>query len=237
MSSDRQVLWVRRATLLDLDQLWGLRTEAAAWLAGEGVEQWSGANWDANWWEKSTLSVLARRTWVVQDDPKGGEIAAAIAFGAPDLDFWEPDEDRWFARDAHAPVVTPGGPAAAALYFYRFAVSGRFRGLRLGEAVLDWAARWATMEERAFLRCDCNRANTGLHRYYERCGFRHVRTVEVGHRASGALFERPATLLTYEGPIRIELLDDPAPLRAAQQAEVLESVERRVEHLRATVEA
>lgn len=247
MSADPPSLFgIRRAGLLDLERLEDLRKQAAERLAAKGLEQWSGAKWDALWWEKSTLSVLAGCTWVVVAGPPENRaaldsdaavIAGAIAFGAPDMDFWEPAEDRWFARDAQQPEMTPGGPAAQGVYFYRFAVASQFAGIRLGEAILDWAGDWATLNGRAWLRCDCNRTNTGLHAYYRGCGFTHVRTVEAGHRASGALFERPASMGTYPGPVVFLRAADPEPLPDEQRSKFLGWVERRVEHLRAKVEA
>ena len=39
----------------------------------------------------------------------------------------------------------------------------------------------------------CAKGNPGLQGYYRSRGFRHVRTVDLPHRASGALFQRPAT--------------------------------------------
>jgi GNAT superfamily N-acetyltransferase len=246
MSADPPPFGIRRAGLGDLGQLERLRKQAAERLAAKGLEQWSGAKWDAVWWEKTTLSVLAGRTWVVvaapdEEHPElvgpGALVAGAIAFGAPDLDFWEPDEDRWFARDAGGTQITPGGPAAAAAYFYRFAVGSQFAGLQLGEALLDWAGKWAAQEGRTWLRCDCNRANTGLHAYYQRCGFEYVRTVEAGHRASGALFQRPASKRGYTGPIRFLYLPDPDPLPDEERSWNLHWVQRRAESLRSMAQA
>jgi hypothetical protein len=41
-----------------------------------------------------------------------------------------------------------------------------------------------------FIRVDCATGNGELHGYYKRLGFSHVRTVDLPHRRSGALFQR-----------------------------------------------
>ncbi|MCX4387635.1 hypothetical protein OG777_11920 [Micromonospora peucetia] len=48
--------------------------------------------------------------------------------------------------------------------------------------------------EEAYLRLNAWKANAALHCYYLGQGFRHVRTVDVPGRNSGALFERPISL-------------------------------------------
>lgn len=50
----------------------------------------------------------------------------------------------------------------------------------------------AALEGRTWVRIDTWRTNTGLHAYYERLGFRHVRTEAPSHRRSGWLAQRRA---------------------------------------------
>jgi GNAT superfamily N-acetyltransferase len=61
----------------------------------------------------------------------------------------------------------------------------------VGSALLDAAAQLASATGRQRLRLDAWRTNFALHDYYRRNGFKHVRTVDLAHRGSGALFERP----------------------------------------------
>lgn len=44
--------------------------------------------------------------------------------------------------------------------------------------------------KRHCLRLDCAKHNARLRTYYDAHGFTHVRTVDLAHRESGALFER-----------------------------------------------
>ncbi len=73
------------------------------------------------------------------------------------------------------------------------------RGQSLGAALLDWAAGRAT--EAGRLRLDAWKTNAALHTYYTSLGFTHLRTVDLPHRRSGALFERPAFARSYRGPL------------------------------------
>lgn len=83
-------------------------------------------------------------------------------------------------------------PAADALYLCRAAVSNQARGQRLGQRFLiPTAERRARRLSKGLLRLDCSRRNINLHQHYQgRWGFRHVGTVEVPGRKSGALFQR-----------------------------------------------
>ncbi|MFD0479356.1 GNAT family N-acetyltransferase [Nonomuraea thailandensis] len=65
-------------------------------------------------------------------------------------------------------------------------------GSGLGDALLDWACAAAFSAGLPWVRLDCAKANPRLQGYYRDRGFRHVRTVDLPHRSSGALFQRPS---------------------------------------------
>lgn len=96
--------------------------------------------------------------------------------------------------DGHADPEfwTPADRPGDALYVHKLAVSRTCSGQGLGEVLLDWAALRAAAHDRPYLRLDCAKDNARLQAYYKKAGFRHVRTVDLPHRASGALFERDA---------------------------------------------
>jgi len=52
------------------------------------------------------------------------------------------------------------------------------------------AAEMAADAGKQWLRQDAGRTNEDLHAYYRRLGFDHIRTVELPHCGSGALFQR-----------------------------------------------
>ncbi|WP_327086593.1 GNAT family N-acetyltransferase [Nonomuraea sp. NBC_01738] len=172
-------LTLRRAVPADLPGVLTLLADTAEWLHSQGVRQW----------------------------PRGGFPAARIA---PLIDdhvlFVMDDELRYLDPDEAAPPVatialdanadpdfwTPADDPSAALYIHKLAVARPWAGSGLGEALLDWAGATVHHLGLPWLRLDCSKANPRLQRYYASRGFRHLRTVNLPHRASGALFQRHA---------------------------------------------
>lgn len=78
--------------------------------------------------------------------------------------------------------------------------------MRLGDAILNWASLRAAAAGKKWIRLDTRRDNTGLHRYYLRRGFEHVRTVfpPRWRTESGALFQRPAGSVTETPSVALE---------------------------------
>jgi len=77
------------------------------------------------------------------------------------------------------------------MYLHRLIVRRKYSGL--GADVIDWACKRAGELGNDWVRIDVWTDNTGLHRYYEQQGFRHVRTLDLTDYPSGALFQRKAT--------------------------------------------
>ncbi|MGH8834460.1 MAG: GNAT family N-acetyltransferase [Actinomycetes bacterium] len=77
-------------------------------------------------------------------------------------------------------------------YVHRLAVRRRYAGHEIGATLLDFAGDQVAAGGRPWLRLDCHKENTKLHRYYETHGFEHLTTIDIPSRRSGALFQRPA---------------------------------------------
>jgi ribosomal protein S18 acetylase RimI-like enzyme len=170
-------LTLRRATENDLPTVLTLLAEAAKWLNAAGVRQWPDGGFPAARIEP----IIEQGTMYLLDDGIDPVPAATMAVdGHADPEFWTRN-DR------------PGD----ALYVHKLAVSRAYSGQGLGEVLLDWAVGRVAEEGRRWLRLDCAKDNPRLQAYYRRLGFRHVRTVDLPHRASGALFERPAREAEY----------------------------------------
>lgn len=145
-----------------------LRSQAEAWLAGKDLEQYNGVLAPKARAHIDSLLDQGEFFGLVRD----GQVRAVGALTGPDMDFWTPEE-----------AATP------AAYLARFMVADH--GKQYGEVLLEALVQHLrTTTEIRLLRLDCWRTNTGLQRYYLRNGFRHIRTVEVPGRMSGALFER-----------------------------------------------
>lgn len=164
-------IWSAEPT--DLQTIVDLRNEASDWLRRRGSDQWAGPPNR----ERLRRSIEAGETYVVWDD---GQAAATITLDThADPDFWKP-EDR--PHDA--------------LYVRQMIVARRFAGHDLGADLLDWAGDRARQVGKSWLRLDCWKTNSRLQDYYRRHGFTHLRTVDLPHRGSGALFQRPAATRT-----------------------------------------
>lgn len=167
---------IRPATVDDVDTVIGLRTEAEVWLAAQGIDQWPPEFFD---YARRVLRTSVRHgaTWVVADGD--GPVIGTVTLGGPDRAFWD-------AGDA----IDTG------MYLGKLIVARSHAGADVGTAVLNWVSARALWAGKRWVRLDCRRDNTALHRYYEGRGFVHVRTVVRPGRFSGALFQRPAGLLT-----------------------------------------
>ncbi|WP_392753213.1 GNAT family N-acetyltransferase [Streptomyces sp. LN590] len=169
--------YLRPARAEDVPALMALRTEAEEWLSSKGTDQWSDPETGAKAITKWRASIDEGRAWVVVDD--SGTVLGTVSRGPVDRDFWT-DEDH----------------PESAFHLYKLIVARQAAGRHLGARLVDWASSLAAMEGRDWVRIDTWRTNKGLHAYYERLGFRHVRTESPSHRRSGWLAQRPTTALS-----------------------------------------
>jgi GNAT superfamily N-acetyltransferase len=153
--------------------------EAAAWLRAKGIDQWREPWPDAAGQRDRILNDLFKgKTWLVRD---GKTTAATIT-----IDTDEP-------LDTHERPVWPTDESQrSVLYVRRVIVSRRYARLKLGAALLDWAADVAERDHGAeLIRIDVRTTNRKLHAYYE--GQRFTRCPDphgLGDYPSQALFER-----------------------------------------------
>jgi GNAT superfamily N-acetyltransferase len=174
---------IRQAAAEDLPAVMELRRDAERWLESRGIGQWT-SEWAERAEAKIGRSVEDGQTWIVFDGPA---VAATVSLGGPDFDFWNEADDL-----------------AAGLHLYKLIVARSHAGDGLAAAVIDWVSRRARGEGKTWVRLDCSRENTGLHTYYRRIGFQHVRTEVRDWRQSGALFQRPAGVTTNADSVRID---------------------------------
>lgn len=151
-----------------------LRAEAGEWLASLGSDQWStpphrGVTDNP---ERGVDAAIERgEVFVLRDDSH--ILATMTVDDYADPEFWTPEDNP-----------------ADALYVHRMIVKRSASGANLGGLMLDFAADLARSAGKTWLRLDAWRSNLALQRYYLHKGFTHVRTVELAHRGSGALFQR-----------------------------------------------
>ncbi len=164
---------IRPALEPDLGEIMELLEDRVTWLRDRGSDQWPNVG---EWRPVLQYLIRRRHTWVLVTADGRDEIVGTITLTRdPEFDFWD-------ARER----------AQRALYVSKLATAVAYSGLGLGERMLDWAVDRAARLEIKHVRLDVWRASEGLRQYYEKLGWRHVRTVPLGHRRSGTLFERSA---------------------------------------------
>jgi GNAT superfamily N-acetyltransferase len=163
------MMTIERATRTDLPEVLRVLNEAAAWLTSKGIDQW----WYGFGPNRIGPMVDRREVWIVRDG--GRAVGTMTISGEADPDFWTATES-----------------SQAAVYVSKVAITRDEADHGLGALLLRWAVDYAARIGCEWVRLDAWRTNEGLHDYYRRQGWDHVRTVGLPHRRSGALFQRPA---------------------------------------------
>lgn len=162
---------LRRATPDDVASVAELLKDASQWLESRGSNQWQYPA-PVHFIEDR---ITHGRVYLALSRSDGSPAGTITIDERADPDFW-----------------TQADQPNDALYVHRMAVARRYSGMQLGGGLLDFAGDLAAGHRRTWLRLDAWKNNNGLHRYYESQDFELVRVVDLPHRQSGALFERPA---------------------------------------------
>ncbi|MFI8932467.1 GNAT family N-acetyltransferase [Streptomyces sp. NPDC053474] len=163
---------VTLATLDDVPRLQRFRTDAAAWLAARGSDQWSTPYPD----DLLLRSIKAEDVFLFREADGAEPVATVTLDAVADPVLWRDDEARQPALYVHKlALARPGGQGG------------------LGGRILDWCGDRAARAGALWLRLDAWTSNTKLHAYYRARGFTHVRTVHTPDAyGSGWVAQRPA---------------------------------------------
>ncbi|MFD7499953.1 GNAT family N-acetyltransferase [Streptomyces sp. NPDC059850] len=183
MSSVLEGITIRPADKTEADLIASMWAEASQWLKSRGLDQWqypADAEKIARDIERGNAYVAHR----VRNHQNAIEYVGTITVdNFADPEFWtahdNPDE---------------------ALYGHRIITLPELRGQAVGLTLLDWASVKAEEEGKKWFRVDAWKTNAELGSYYERQGFEHVRTVDLPHRRSGALYQRRAGMVSDRAP-------------------------------------
>lgn len=161
---------MKPATMYDHVEVVHLLGSRQHWLSEMLLDQWQHKDHFADEMERH---ILAGETWIARYIDV--VIATITVTETPNL--------RWSEEERQQP----------ALYIAKMATDQRFMGQGLGRRMIKWALDYAEDQGIFRLRWDAWSSNTGLHKYYQSLGARHLRTVDrEGDRypiKSGALFE------------------------------------------------
>ena len=161
------MLDVRTASPNEVPVLVQILNEAQGHKTSQGDDDWGDTPFTT---EEVSEMVASGNTYVgtVDDQP-----AAAVMLT------WE-----------DAPIWDERGTDEKAAYVHRLAVADQFRGQRLGEQIIEWAAEEARQAGRKYLRLDCPGDNEKLQNYYRSLGFQLI-DKQIRDSYDAALFEKP----------------------------------------------
>jgi ribosomal protein S18 acetylase RimI-like enzyme len=166
-------LIITRATPTALPLLLRYRQQAADWLRGLGIDQWSNAFPQ----EHILASIQAGTVYLVMD---GSTPAATLTLDT------EPEPDLWTDAELQEPCM----------HLHKVIVSREYAGQGLGSRLVDWASDRTAQSGGTWVRINVWSTNTGLQAYWTQQGFQHVRTVAGGGvggaGVAGWLGQRPA---------------------------------------------
>jgi ribosomal protein S18 acetylase RimI-like enzyme len=156
--------------------------EAAKWLSGRGIDQWSepwpheeGRN------ERVRTGIEDGATWMITD----GEREAATVTIYP--------EDR---RSLWAGCVD--APRESAWYVHQLVVAREFEGRNLGRSILGWVSDRAHQAGVKWLRMDVWTTNKALHDYYRRQDFECLGPLPEDYLQSINLPGYPSSVLFHK---------------------------------------
>ena len=165
---------IRRAIPDDTPTVHAILHHAAKWLHERGYDQWPD-NSPSLGYERLLAQIGRGETYLISD---GTDPVGTIALTSKgDSDFWTPTE-----------------LAEPAIYVSKAAVVRSWAGNGLGALVLRWVIDYAARQGAVWTRLDAWRTNQELHTYYRSQGWTDLRTVQLRHRRSGALFQKRAAL-------------------------------------------
>ncbi|MGW1741573.1 GNAT family N-acetyltransferase [Nocardia sp. NPDC001965] len=176
---------IRPAALDDLDLIRRLRLQRSSWLAARGSDQWSteASGLPIDYFSRAVSRAVADwETWIAEVD--GAPAGTITVNDRADRELWTNAE------------------LGNALIVHYLIVDLRFAGCGVGRRLLAHAATLARAHQRSWVRLDAWTANSELHAYYRRAGFRLVRVADPDVPSpSCALFERHVDDWLFDGAI------------------------------------
>jgi GNAT superfamily N-acetyltransferase len=154
----------RRAKAEALPLVMAILTEATAWLATKGIDQWpSPPNIH---WQRRMAAAIERGEVYIAGTADQQLAIVRLTWSDP---YWPNDDE--------------------AGYVHSMALRDSAHGQGIGGAILEWAAAQTRQNGRWRLRLDCQADNERLRRYYEAYGFKYQGQISDRDYVA-ALYER-----------------------------------------------
>jgi hypothetical protein len=169
---------LRLAAPGDLDEIYELIDEAAAWLRDKGTDQWERPWPSREARHRRVLSGLENgETWIVWD---GSDPVATITTAT------QPNPKVWSNLSPECDL------SERAVYVHRLIAARRSAGSELGSELIDWAGLHGhCLYGAQWIRVDVWSSNLALHDYYLARGFLPCGRCADPYYPSGALFQKP----------------------------------------------
>ncbi len=172
---------IRRAVAGEQSLIMAFLVEAADWMEEKGIGQWRR---DLFTPELIQSYFDKREVYIAEYD---GEPAGMFTLQLGDPEYWQHRNDTEY------------------YYLHRLTVLRKFRGLNMGEQLLDWAVAFAAQQGKKGLRLDCLTELIPLNRFYQRHDFRYMGTHDVKGKLAN-LYEKMPPAQANE--LRLEYFDE-----------------------------
>jgi hypothetical protein len=139
---------IESCTLSDLDMIMALYREATAYQKTKSTSHWP--EFDS---EKIKKEIINGQHWKMLSDEK------VICIWAHTFS----DPSIWGERNSDP-----------AIYLHRICINPDSRGKKLVNQVIEWAKRYASQNEKMFVRLDTAGENQGLIKHYTGCGLTYL---------------------------------------------------------------
>jgi GNAT superfamily N-acetyltransferase len=147
--TDSSLLNIEKAHMADVEAIVQLFVDAAVWMKGRGIYQWTTSP-RPSFWEHVRQKIAEGEVFVVR--AANGRLLGHIRF------------------DYEAGRIWYDEPADTA-YVRGLVIANKMRGQGLGAEMLDWAQGYAQQKGHRRLRLDCLAENGRLCQYYHDYGF------------------------------------------------------------------
>ncbi|MHA6528985.1 GNAT family N-acetyltransferase [Paenibacillus sp. BAC0078] len=180
-SASRSSFTIIRANVERTGDVLKLLREAAGWMEGKGIRQWTPGQFN----EHDIAAYFTDREVYLALD--GETVAGMFTLQFSDPQYWGDRNDETCA------------------YLHRLAVAKAFRGGGLGRQLIDYALNKARGLGNRALRLDTVAHNVKLNRYYQSLGFCYMGTRDVGAGRLVNLYEYGAS---GDNPILLRYMDE-----------------------------
>jgi len=162
----------------DLDDIYELLDDAAAWLRSQDTDQWERPWPSRGARDQRVLDGLENgNTWIAWDDATPVATITIATKANPEV---------WSNLNPECDL------SERAVYAHRLITARKYAGLELGSELVDWAGlHGQRLYGAQWVRVDVWRSTLALHDYYLKRGFLPCGSCADAYYPSGALFQKP----------------------------------------------